>query len=125
MATPIRKCCSFFYFLLSIFYKDQNRECSLRKFEKCFIVLEKYAVNVEVRKKERIVYKGEANLILALSRCLTYKKVSRIKFTRLFVVRNKRVLLGSADILRNYGIFKHVQWETDVKKVFKSISCSI
>lgn len=42
-----------------------------------------------------------------------------------FVVPNKGVLLGNADILGNYGIFKPLQWEDDVQKVFKSFPCSI
>ena len=42
-----------------------------------------------------------------------------------FVVPNKGVLLGNANVLGNYGIFKPLQWEDDVKKVFKSFSCSI
>ena len=72
-----------FYLFLSVSYKDQNPECPLGKYEKFSIVLEKFAVNVEVSKKEGIAYKAQGNLNLVLSRYLTYKKVSRIKFTRL------------------------------------------
>ena len=43
----------------------------------------KFAVNVEVREKERIVSKGQGNHILDLRRCLTNKKVLRNKFTGL------------------------------------------
>ena len=66
MATPIRKCCAFFYPFLSVFCKDQNNECPLRKFEKFSVVLEKLAVNIEVRKKEVIAHKGQGKLNLAV-----------------------------------------------------------
>ena len=84
MATPIKKCSvQFFTSSYQIFYEDQNHECLLRKSEQFSVVLEKIAVNIEVREKDWIVYKGQGNLILALSRCLSYKKISRIKFTEL------------------------------------------
>ena len=66
MATPIRKCCAFFYPFLSVFCKDQNNECLLRKFEKFSVVLEKLTVNIEVRKKEGIVHKGQGKHNLAV-----------------------------------------------------------
>ena len=49
MATPIKKFCSFFCPLLLVFYKNQNKEFPMRKFEKCSIVLEKFKANVEER----------------------------------------------------------------------------
>ena len=110
-----------------------------RKFEKFSIVLEKFAVNAEVRQKEGILYKGQGNHIL------NYRKILRIKFiglenpcikpynttgwnSRLFchmIVTNKRLLLRNTKILGNYGLFNTLQRETYVKKVFKSFSCSI
>ena len=53
----------FIFYPISVFYKDQNKECPLRKFEKISIVLEKFAVNVGVRKKEGILYKGQGKHI--------------------------------------------------------------
>ena len=53
MATPIKKCGVYFFTTsYQIFYEDQNHECLLRKFEQFSVVLEKIAVNIEVREKD-------------------------------------------------------------------------
>ena len=84
MATPIRKCCSFFASSYQLLTKIKILNVPWENLKKKFsIVLEKFTVNVEVSKKEGTVYKAQGNLILVLSRYLTYKKMSRIKFTRL------------------------------------------
>lgn len=50
--SPISKYCSFFFTpSYQLFIKVKNKECLPRKFS---VVLEKIAVNVEVRKKERL-----------------------------------------------------------------------
>ena len=51
MYSIIKKRGSVLYLSLSIFYEDQNEEYPLTKIEQFSIVLEKLAVNVEVRKK--------------------------------------------------------------------------
>ena len=63
-----------FYPFLSVFCEDQYKECTLRKYWKFSIDLKKFPVNVEVGKKLKTVYKNQENHILALWRCLTYKK---------------------------------------------------
>ena len=66
MAIPIRMFCSLFCPLLSVFYKNQNKEFPLRKFEKFSVVLEKFKVSVEIWKKGEILCKGQGNHILRL-----------------------------------------------------------
>ena len=56
---------------------------------------------------------------MGLERGVSFHVLEKLSEFFIFVVPNKAVLLGNVNILGNYKIFKSLQEETDLKKVFK------